>query len=59
MIFFRDREASYDLLYYVEGDTLHYFTSGNVHNQASLALVDRPLTEQLNRERGIGVRFSR
>src|SRR5437868_14852126 len=24
MIFFRDREASYDLLYYVEGDTVMY-----------------------------------
>ena len=38
--------------YWVDGDTLHYFTSANTHNQASLALVDRDLTEQLNRELG-------
>jgi hypothetical protein len=44
--------------YYTEGDTLHYFTSGNVHNQVSLSLVDRPLTEQLNRQRNVDVRLS-
>ena len=45
--------------YYVEGDTLHYFTAGNVHNQVSLSLVDRDLTEQLNRERNVEVRLPR
>jgi len=39
--------------YWVDGDTLHYFTSGNTHNQASVSLVDRELTERLNRELGI------
>jgi hypothetical protein len=41
----------------VEGDTLHYFTEGNVHNQVSISLVDRQLTEQLNRERNVDVRL--
>ena len=39
--------------YWVDGDTLHYFTTGNTHNQASLSLIDRELTERLNRELGI------
>jgi hypothetical protein len=38
--------------YWVDGDTLHYFTAGNVHNQASLSLVDRDLTARLNKESG-------
>jgi hypothetical protein len=41
----------------VDGDTLHYFTAGNVHNQASLALVDREFTERLNKEAGLDVRL--
>ena len=45
------------MAYYTEGDTLHYFTSGNVHNQVSVSLVDRQLTEQLNRERNVDVRL--
>jgi hypothetical protein len=43
--------------YYVDGDTLHYFTAGNVHNQASLALVDRALTYRLNKESGLEVKL--
>jgi hypothetical protein len=43
--------------YWVEGDTLHYFTTGNDHNMVSLALVDRDLTERLNREKGTAVQL--
>ena len=43
--------------YWVDGDTLHYFTAGNVHNQASLALVDREFTERLNKEAGVEVKL--
>ncbi len=39
----------------MDGDTLHYFTNGNKHNQASLSLIDRPLTERLNKEAGVAV----
>lgn len=45
------------IAYWVDGDTLHYFTAGNTHNQASLSLVDRPLTERLNRESGMEVKL--
>ena len=40
------------MAYWVEGDTLHYFTTGATHNQVSLSLVDRDLTQRLNEEAG-------
>jgi hypothetical protein len=57
LIAFKDHTIYSAVAYYTEGDTLHYFTSGNVHNQASLTLVDRALTEQLNRDRNVEVRL--
>ena len=57
LIAFKDHTIYSAVAYYIEGDTLHYFTSGNVHNQASMALVDGPLTEQLNRERNVSVQL--
>jgi len=55
LIAFKDHTIYSAVAYYTEGDTLHYFTGGNVHNQVSLTLVDRALTEQLNRERNVAV----
>lgn len=57
LIAFKDHSVYSAVAYYTEGDTLHYFTSGNVHNQASLSLVDRQLTEQLNRAHNVEVRL--
>jgi len=57
LIAFKDHTVYSAVAYYTEGDTLHYFTSGNIHNQVSLSLVDRPLTEQLNRQRSVDVRL--
>jgi hypothetical protein len=57
LIAFKDHTIYSAVAYYTEGDTLHYFTSGNVHNQVSLSLVDRQLTDQLNRERNVQVRL--
>jgi hypothetical protein len=37
------------LAYWVEDKTLHYVTTQNTHNQASLDLVDLTLTKNLNR----------
>jgi hypothetical protein len=59
LIAFKDHTIYSAIAYYVEGDTLHYFTAGNVHNQVSLSLVDQALTEQLNRERNVDVRLSK
>lgn len=55
LIAFKDHTVYSAVAYWVQGDTLHYFTSGNVHNQVSLSLVDRDLTERLNRESGVAV----
>ena len=45
--------------YWLDGDTLHYILSNNVHNQVSLGLVDRKLTEELNKDRSNPVRLGR
>jgi hypothetical protein len=57
LIAFKDHTIYAATAYWVDGDTLHYFTAGNVHNQASLALVDRDFTERLNKEAGLDVRL--
>jgi len=59
LIAFKDHTVYSAVAYYTEGDTLHYFTAGNVHNQVSLSLVDRQLTEQLNRAHNVDVRMPR
>jgi hypothetical protein len=53
LIAFKDHTVYSAVAYWFEGDTLHYFTPGNVHNQVSLSLVDRELTTRLNKELGI------
>jgi hypothetical protein len=53
LLAFTDHSIYSAVAYWVDGDTLHYFTAGNIHNQASMSLIDRPLTERLNRELGI------
>jgi hypothetical protein len=57
LIAFKDHTIYAATAYWVDGDTIHYFTSGNVHNQASLALVDRDFTERLNKEAGVEVKL--
>ena len=58
LLAFKDHSIYSAVAYWVDGDTLHYFTAGNVHNQASMSLIDRPLTERLNRELGIDFTLS-
>ncbi len=57
LIAFRDHTIYSAIAYWVDGDTLHYFTSGNTHNQVSLSLVDRELTKRLNEESGLEVKL--
>jgi hypothetical protein len=52
LIAHKDHTIYSAVAYWVEGDTLHYFTTGATHNQVSLALVDRDLTQRLNEELG-------
>jgi len=53
LLAFKDHTIYSAVAYWADGDTLHYFTNGNTHNQASMSLIDRTLTERLNREMGI------
>jgi len=57
LIAFKDHSIYSAFAYWVEGDTLHYVTPQRVHNQASLSLVDRELTEKLNRNHSMPVRL--
>jgi hypothetical protein len=57
LLAFKDHSIYSAVAYWIDGDTLHYFTSGNTHNQASVALVDRELTERLNKESGHEVKL--
>lgn len=57
LIAFKDHTIYSAVAYYIDGDTLHYFTAGNVHNQVSLSLVDTQLTEQLNLQRKVDIRL--
>lgn len=53
LIAFKDHTIYSAVAFWIDGDTLHYFTSGNTHNQVSLSLVDKSLSERLNRESGV------
>ena len=57
LIAFKDHTIYSALAYWVDGDTLHYFTAGNTHNQVSLTLVDRDLTARLNQESGVDLKL--
>ena len=57
LIAFQDHTVYAAVAYWVDGDTLHYFTSGNTHNQVSLSLVDRQFTERLNKEAGVDLKL--
>jgi hypothetical protein len=57
LIAFKDHSIYSAFAYWVEGDTLHYVTPQRVHNQSSLSLVDRELTDKLNRDRNLKVKL--
>ena len=59
LLAFKDHTVYSAIAYWVDGDTLHYFTAGNTHNQVSVSLVDRAVTERLNREAGVEVKLPR
>jgi hypothetical protein len=57
LIAFKDNTIYSAVAYWVEGDTLHYVTSGNVRNQVSLDLVNADLTARLNKDRNVSVKL--
>ena len=57
LIAFKDHTIYAAIAYWVEGETLHYVTNQSTHNQVSLDLVDRELSDRLNRERQVDFRL--
>jgi hypothetical protein len=57
LLAFQDRSIYSAVAYWVDGETLHYITAGNTHNQASVSLVDRDLTARLNKDSGREVKL--
>jgi hypothetical protein len=53
LIAYRNRSMYAALTWWVEGNTLHYVTTQNTHNQASLDLIDLEKTTRLNQDRNI------
>jgi hypothetical protein len=53
LIAYKDHTIYSALAYWVEGNTLHYVTTQNTHNQASLSLIDLAQTAKLNADRSI------
>ena len=57
LIAFKDHTIYSAVAYWVDGDTLHYFTNGSTHNQVSVSLIDRELTARLNQDSGVEVKL--
>ena len=55
LLAFKDHTIYSAIAYWVDGDTLHYFTAGNTHNQVSVSLIDRAMTKRLNQDAGVEV----
>jgi hypothetical protein len=53
LIAYKNHEVSTALAYWVEDKTLHYVTTQNTHNQASLDLIDVTLTKSLNQHNDV------
>jgi hypothetical protein len=53
LLAFKDHTVYSAVAYWFDGETLHYFTNGSTHNQASVSLLDKELTVRLNKEMGV------
>ncbi|HEX4136968.1 MAG TPA: hypothetical protein VHY84_20320 [Bryobacteraceae bacterium] len=53
LIAYKNHEVYSALAYWVEDKTLHYVTTQNTHNQASLDLIDLALTKSLNQRNDV------
>lgn len=59
LIAFKDQTIQAAYAYWVEGNTLHYVTVQGSHNRATLDLIDREMSDRLNRERNIDFTLGR
>lgn len=53
LIAYKDHHIYSALAYWMEGNTVHYVTTQNTHNQVPLDAVDIELTKRLNQDRNI------
>ncbi|MDQ6666329.1 MAG: hypothetical protein M3Z23_18280 [Acidobacteriota bacterium] len=53
LIAYKDHSIYSALAYWLEDNTLHYVTTQNTHNQASLDLIDLDFTKRLNQDRNV------
>jgi hypothetical protein len=53
LIAYKNHEIYAALAYWVEDKTLHYVTTQNTHNQASIDLIDLAFTKSLNQDRQV------
>jgi hypothetical protein len=53
LIAYKDHAVYPALAYWIEDKTLHYVTTQNTHNQASIDLIDVPLTTKLNQDHNV------
>ena len=53
LIAYKDRSIYSALAYWLEGNILHYVTTQNTHNQASLDLIDLEQTTRLNADKNV------
>ena len=53
LIAYKDHSVYPALAYWLEDNTLHYVTTQNTHNQASLDLIDLDFTKRLNQDRNV------
>ncbi len=53
LIAYKDHTILPALAYWIEGDTLNYISEAGTPNRASLSLIDRDFSKQLNRERRV------
>lgn len=53
LIAYKDHSVYTALAYWIEGQTLHYVTTANTHNQADLSLIDVDFSRKLNTDRNM------
>ena len=59
LIALKDGTVLTALAYWVDGDTLNYVTPKQAINKVSFTLLDREMSERLNRERNVDLRLPR
>jgi hypothetical protein len=57
LVALKDSSVYTAVAWWVDGEALHYITPQGKHNQVSLALVDRTVSERLNRGRSVEFRL--